>query len=52
MDRKKTSQAGLAALVVLAPGGFVLGAVLAARYWRARREKGREKGADASPHRP
>ncbi|WP_156363613.1 hypothetical protein [Sphingomonas sp. Leaf357] len=29
-------KAGLAAVILLAPGGFVLGATLAARYWRKR----------------
>jgi len=29
-------KAGLAAVILLAPGGFILGATLAARYWRRR----------------
>ena len=29
-------KAGLAAVILLAPGGFILGATLAARYWQKR----------------
>ena len=29
-------KAGLAAIILLAPGGFILGATLAARYWQKR----------------
>lgn len=29
-------KAGLAAVILLAPGGFILGATLAAKYWRRR----------------
>jgi hypothetical protein len=34
---KKWNKAGLAAVIMLAPGGFILGATLAARYWQKRR---------------
>jgi hypothetical protein len=30
---------GLAAVVLFAPGGFILGAGLAARWWRSRAER-------------
>ena len=37
MDTNDTlKKAGLAAVILLAPGGFILGATLAARYWRKR----------------
>lgn len=36
MDRKTWNRVGLAAVILLAPGGFVLGAGLAARAWRKR----------------
>jgi len=36
MDRKTLNRVGIAALILLAPGGFVLGASLAARAWRKR----------------
>ena len=45
MDKKTLNKAGLAAVILLAPGGFILGATLAARYWQKRRA---EK-ADAPP---
>jgi len=34
MNRKTLNRLGLAAVILLAPGGFVLGATLAARRWR------------------
>jgi hypothetical protein len=36
MDRKTWNRVGLAAIILLAPGGFVLGAGLAARRFRKR----------------
>jgi hypothetical protein len=36
MDRKTLNRIGIAAVILLAPGGFVLGASLAARKWRQR----------------
>ncbi|MEG3124521.1 hypothetical protein [Sphingomonas sp. GB1N7] len=32
-------KAGLAAVIILAPGGFILGATLAARYWQKRNKE-------------
>ena len=37
MENDTLKKAGLAAVIVLAPGGFILGATLAARYWQKRR---------------
>ncbi|WP_170208024.1 hypothetical protein [Sphingomonas glacialis] len=42
MDRKDWTRIGLAAAVVLVPGGFLLGAALAAQRLR---EKARDKAA-------
>lgn len=39
MDRDTRNRVALAAVILLAPGGFVLGATLAARYWRRRRNE-------------
>ncbi|HVJ00324.1 MAG TPA: hypothetical protein VM657_14800 [Sphingomonas sp.] len=36
MDRKTWNRLGLAAVILLAPGGFILGATLAAKKWRDR----------------
>ncbi|MEG3146696.1 hypothetical protein U1839_18750 [Sphingomonas sp. RT2P30] len=36
MDRKTLNKAGVAALVVLAPGGMILGGLLAYRAYRKR----------------
>ena len=42
MLKDSGKKAALAAVILLAPGGFILGAGLAARYWRKRRaEKAR-----------
>ena len=38
MERKTLNKAGLAALVVLAPGGMILGGLLAYRAYRKRVE--------------
>ncbi|QQV77195.1 hypothetical protein H5J25_18045 [Sphingomonas aliaeris] len=41
MDKNDTlKKAGLAAVILLAPGGYILGATLAARYWQRRRAEG------------
>lgn len=37
MNRTAMNRLGLAAVILLAPGGFVLGAALAAKTWRDRR---------------
>jgi hypothetical protein len=36
MDRHLINKVGLAAVILLAPGGFILGATLAARAYRQR----------------
>lgn len=46
MDRKDWTRIGLAAAVVLVPGGFLLGAALAAQRLR---EKTRDTDAVADP---
>jgi hypothetical protein len=38
MDRKTLNRAGLAAAILLVPGGLLLGAALAARRYRNRAE--------------
>jgi hypothetical protein len=43
MDRKTWNRVGLAAIILLAPGGFVLGASLAARRLR-KREAEKDEG--------
>ena len=52
MQKDMIGKLGLAALILLAPGGFVLGAALAARHYRrkampAARDEPAEKVADA-----
>ncbi|MCM8730436.1 hypothetical protein ACFO8O_05570 [Hephaestia sp. GCM10023244] len=42
MDRKNWNRLGLAAVILLAPGGFILGATLAARKWRERQAEDRK----------
>ncbi|MDB5674672.1 MAG: hypothetical protein JWM65_1654 [Sphingomonas bacterium] len=44
MERKTLNKAGLAALVVLAPGGMILGGLLA---WRAYRKRAEQAAKDA-----
>jgi len=46
MDRKTLNHIGLAAAILLVPGGFILGATLAARRYRDR------QGADDVPAEP
>jgi hypothetical protein len=48
VDKNDTlKKAGLAAVILLAPGGFILGATLAARYWQRRRAEQPVEGATA-----
>ena len=51
MDRKILNRVGLAAAILLVPGGFILGATLAARRYRKQAEPA-DKGAapDHIPH--
>jgi hypothetical protein len=50
MDRKTWNRIGLAAVILLAPGGFVLGASLAARRWRRREvERAEADTAEVAP---
>jgi hypothetical protein len=35
----KWNKVGLAAVILLAPGGFILGGTLAVRYWQKRRAR-------------
>ena len=37
MNRTALNRLGLAAVILLAPGGFIFGAALAAKTWRDRR---------------
>ena len=37
MNRTSLNRVGLAAVILFAPGGFLLGAALAAKTWRDRR---------------
>jgi hypothetical protein len=40
MDRKTLNRVGLAAAILLVPGGFILGATLAARRYRKQQSEG------------
>lgn len=40
MEKRTLQRLGLAAVILLAPGGFVLGATLAANHYRRRRARG------------
>lgn len=40
---------GLAAVILLAPGGFILGATLAANHYRKRRTRVADGSPDAAP---
>jgi hypothetical protein len=42
MDKQTLNRIGLAAAILLVPGGLVLGATLAARRYRKREENGAE----------
>ena len=47
MDRKILNRVGLAAAILLVPGGFILGATLAARRYRNRADgEGTEPASD------
>jgi hypothetical protein len=48
MDRKILNRLGLAAAILLVPGGFILGATLAARRYRKQAEPVDETSAKAS----
>ena len=48
MERKTLNKAGLAALVVLAPGGMILGGLLAYRAYRRRVEAAATKAPSES----
>ena len=43
---RNLKRAGLAAAVLLAPGGFILGATLATNYYRKRRKQAAEAADD------
>ena len=47
MDKKNWNKAGLAAVIMLAPGGFILGATLGLRYWQKRRAE--KAAAEVAP---
>ena len=44
MRKDHLEKLGLAAAILLLPGGFVLGATLAARRWQQRRTNGSKQG--------
>lgn len=48
MKRKQWNRIGLAAAILLAPGGFVLGAALAARHYR-KKSAGKAEAAETKP---
>ena len=54
MAMSKRDKAALAAVIVLAPGGFLIGGALARRYWqqrkavRAKRQAGGQAGGQAA----
>ena len=48
MDKRLLNKAGLAAVILLAPGGFVLGATLLARHYH-RKRGARDDAALADP---
>jgi hypothetical protein len=47
VERKTLNKAGLAALVVLAPGGMILGGLLAYRAYRKRAQAAAKDSPDA-----
>jgi len=47
MDKKILNRVGLAAAILLVPGGFILGATLAARHYRNRKAGETEPAAEA-----
>lgn len=50
MRKETLNKVGLAAVILLAPGGFVLGATLAARHYRKTQRDRRD--ADEDPDAP
>ncbi|MES1972629.1 MAG: hypothetical protein V4472_09230 [Pseudomonadota bacterium] len=48
MDRKTLNRVGLAAAILLVPGGFILGATLAARRYRQRQASAAASDAEAT----
>jgi hypothetical protein len=46
MDKKTLNRLGLAAAILLVPGGFILGATLAAQRYRKQQA---DAGSDAAP---
>lgn len=54
MDRKTLNRLGLAATILLVPGGFLLGATLAAQHYRKQKAEGDETAepADDTPSTP
>ena len=49
MDRKTLNRVGLAAAILLVPGGLILGAALAARRYRQRADDQRAEPVKANP---
>ncbi|MEG3149470.1 hypothetical protein U1769_06185 [Sphingomonas sp. ZT3P38] len=49
MDRKIMNRVGLAAAILLVPGGFILGATLAARHYRNRNAGETEPEVEPAP---
>lgn len=50
MDRKTLNRVGLAAAILLVPGGFLLGATLAARRYRKQQGEGDVASEPADTH--
>lgn len=51
MKKEMLSKLGLAAVILLAPGGFILGATLAANHYR-KKARGRSEVRDPEPVAP
>ena len=49
MRKDVLGKVGLAVAIVLAPGGFILGATLATRYYRRKRARAAEVDPDGLP---
>lgn len=49
MRKENLEKLGLAAAILLLPGGFVLGATLAARAWRKKQRAGDDAAANRDP---
>ena len=52
MRKDTLNKLGLAALILLAPGGFILGATLAARRYRAKGQPAEDAPAEADAPAP